>query len=389
MRRRMAGALGVVALLIGACGGGGGGDANTGSQVESGFVGMLRLIPDTDGNRAGVMMEDIAAVRNELGISLPADPTDSEQLLDYLMTITQGPITDSSTQPVTRSPGVFLGVFMGGTNSSPLDMRLWQDEMGISIADFDADAIAGLPPETLSLWMGSIDPAVAAAAVSADPTWSGDLREVSHAGYDHWCWGEDPSRIDTERRTPMRPLGRGGCLAAFTGTAYRTITAEAMDAALETRAGDRASLADVEALRLAAAALDDAGVYAAALTMHAAPFEAGSHGFDAAEIGQPFVDEWTALGAGAGFDDSGEYLVLVLVYDDDASASANAATFEGIAGSGRSVALAKGRPWSEVYDALHSVTSSGPVVVARFDGFAIAHRWSTITGIPDSLVIWD
>ncbi|MBU1226558.1 MAG: hypothetical protein KJ698_05030, partial [Actinobacteria bacterium] len=327
--------------------------------------------------------EDIATVREALAIPLPADPSDSDQLLDYLMTITQGPVVDDSTVPATRSPGVFLGVFLGASHSSPLMMTEWPAEMGVSIAEFDADLIAGLPPETLTIWIGSIDPARVAAAVIADPMWSDDLRPLSHAGYDHWCWGDDPSAIDVERRTAMRPLGRGGCLAAFEGTAYRTVTAEAMDAALEVRAGDGTSLADVEALRLAAAALDDAGAHTAAFTMAAERFE-----FDAVQLDQPLLDRWTALGAGAGFDQTGDYLVIALVYDDDATASANAATLATIASSGRSVSVEPGRPWSDIYQSLGPVTSDGPVVIARFYGSAITRRWPIVAGLPDALTMW-
>jgi hypothetical protein len=226
-------------------------------------------------------------------------------------------------------------------------------------------------------------------AVNIDPLWSGDLRNLDHAGIGHWCWGDDPLEFLPDRISPARRLGQGGCLAAFDGAAYRTLTEEAMQAALETRAGQQASLADVEELRLAAEALENAGTYSAHLTMDTAPYSAEAAGIEPTALGHPLLGEYLAIGSGAGLDDNGEYLVIVLVYEDAAAAAQNAAVLEQIARSEESIHLRYGQAWSTVYDRIRSVTSDGRVVVGIFEGFMIAHLWTAIPGIPDTLVIWD
>jgi hypothetical protein len=378
------------ALLACACGGGG--DGGVGGDGADTFADMLALVPDTPGNRVSLTIENIAAVREGTGITTPRDPTDADALIEYVISISQGPIADSSMRPPLRSPGVTLGAFLQPFHTRITDLPAWQDEVGFTVADLDANVLTGLPPEQLIIWVGSLDPEEMAGAVAADPMWSADLRNMSHAGFAHWCWTDDPGAPDLERVTPMRPLGRGGCMAAFDGLALRTFTLEAIEMALETRAGERTSLAGVEALRVAAEALDRQGAYAASFTMDAEPFsaaDAASRGLDLSGLDQPLLGRWEAMAAGGGFDEEGEYLVVVLVYADGEDAAANADVLEEIISEGRSAYLAAERRWvPDVADAVRSVSAEGNVVVAVLGGFAIAHAWPNIATVPDTLVIW-
>lgn len=372
-------------LAIAACGGGGAtGDGPEPGGRPDGIVAMLELIPNTADNRAFVEIEDLALIRSGASIELPSDPTDEDQLASYVMEVTQGPGPFDARRPLLRA-----GLFLQAVGAPAIaDLPLWRTAMGVGLTDLDGDALAGRPPDQLIVWRGAVEPNAVATAVQSDPDWSADLRELSHAGISYWCWTDDPAAFDPERRSPMRPLGRGGCLAAFDGEAYRTITPEAMEAALEVRAGDAASLADHVPLRLAADALDREGPYLAHLTDDAASYAADRIPVDTGQ--DAFLDEWQAMGIGAGFDPDTlqEYLVLVLVFPDEATAAANATILEETIRSGRQ-AIGGGRPWSEMIEGEVSVRSDDRAVVAVLEGASISAAWINIANVPDTLTAWE
>ncbi len=388
MARRMTILIAVLALVVSACGGGDG--------AGDGMVGLLATLPDTADTRHEIIFNDFAAVADTLGIDSPGRNATRDDFIEYMMTLTIGDVAEPGSlddlDPAERrvrsthvraAPWGFNIQHMVGDEY----LEAWYTAFGLSILDVDREATAGRPPNAIFIWEGAIDPAEVEAAVTSDPDWSADLNTYSHSsGYDYWCWGDDPLAINIDRRDSVRLLGQGGCLAAFDGMAIRTISRESMQAALTTAGGNAGSLADVEALSLAAEALDEAGTYAAYLSMDVGGFAAGPNA--AAMAGDAgFLDLYQAVALGPAVEADGtELLVVVFVYADEASAATNAATFESLVTTGTSGV--NRHPWAEILT-IRSIEARGRVVVGVFDADAAVRLWLVAPSSRDTLILWD
>lgn len=383
MPRRLATLIALSALMAAACGGDGGGEATRG------WAELLGRVPNTPANRAYVSMNDYAAAREAIGLSAPGPGADEQAVYEYLTALSQGPISDLTTSPPTRSPGmaVTFESFRPATSMDLLDTSAWNGEMGFDVLNVDRDVLAGVFPDQLAIWEGSIDPQQVADAVESDPVWSDLLSTAEHLGVEYYRWGDDPSAFDRDRVTAVRPTGQGGCLVAFAGTAYRSLSPAALESAIAVREGEGTSLADVEDLQLIADGLDDAGTYAAILSADGSQFALDRAALDLLDSDQPVLEAYRAMGAGAGLDEDGtEFMVIVLIYADADAATANAATLEEIATTGSS--LQARQPWSDLLT-VRSIAADGRLVIGVFEVPGVRIRlWYQVIFTVDTLVAW-
>jgi len=386
--RRMTILIAVLALAVGACGGG--------DDTGDGMVGLLATLPDTADTRHEIILNDFAAVADILGIDSPSRNATRDDLIEYFVTLTIGDVAEPGSlddlDPAERRarsthvysvPRGFNFEYVGVDEY----LEEWYTAFGLSILDVDREATAGRLPNAAFIWEGAIDPAEVEAAVNSDPDWSADLNAYSHSsGYDYWCWGDDPLASRFDRRDSVRNLGQGGCLAALDSMVIRTISRESMQATLTTAGGNAGSLADVEALSLAAGALDEAGTYAAYLSMDVGGFAASPDTVAmAGDAG--FLDRYQAVALGPAVEANGtELLVVVFVYADEASAATNAATFESLVTTGTSAVHR--HPWAELLT-IRSIEARGRVVVGVFDADAEIRLWLIAPSSRDTLILWD
>ncbi|MCJ7726588.1 MAG: hypothetical protein MUP76_09420, partial [Acidimicrobiia bacterium] len=130
-----------------------------------------------------------------------------------------------------------------------------------------------------------------------------------------------------------------------------------------------------------------AGTYAVFLSMDVDGFSAGSLPEVPDAGGAGFPDRYQAVGLGAGLEADGtELLVVVFVYADDATAAANAATFEAMITTGASARYRK--PWAEILT-VRSIGSDGRVVIGVFDADVGVRLWMDAPSSRDTLILWD
>ena len=359
--RRASGILLTGALfLAAACGSGVDGGGAGGPEGTSGIEAALSVVPVTEGASDLVVVNDIAAAADAAGVTAPGADADDVALGDYFSTISG--LEDS---PVAVAPAELV-------QQSAIEDDAWRTELGWAPVDLTGDVSAGQPPEHLQAFFADFDTAAIDEAVQTDPTWSGQLDEVTYDGLTYYSWGEDGS-IDPEGLSTVRRLGESARLFVDqdAGLAYWTRTTELMEQALDTFTGDAPSLADDPELGPMASALDDLGAYSAVLTADGQAF-----------AGDGELEPYDAVASGAAVVDGQPRLLLVYVNPDEATAQANAETLADVVADGES--SANGRPWSDALGA-GEIEVDGTLVTASFPT-EDARLWNGIFLQRDSLL---
>ena len=336
MSRRLAALALTPALLLAACGddGGGGGSGGDGSLTA-----LLASVPDSSENRRFVVYDDHARARALVAVEPPADPTDEDDVGEYLVELS-GPEPDDLALNVSS-------FFDGDTLRAATG---WAVEFGVPVGAMDSTVVAGELPDHIRIADGTFDVERVGDAVLADPFWGDVVVEESYAGRSYLDWGDDN---DFERITAVRPVGQAGQLAVSTDRVIRTNTREGVEAALDAEAGERSSLADDPAFRSVAEALDAAGIHAALLT---------DEPWSAAIDGDPLSGvEVIGLGTARSAEGDDELVVVLRAEDADAAAR-NADGLRAIIENDES--LTRQVAWSEVLEII-DLSAEGELTVAR------------------------
>ncbi len=97
----------------------------------------------------------------------------------------------------------------------------------------------------------------------------------------------------------------------------------------------------------------------------------------------PLLQPYQAFATGAGKDDDGPYMALVLVHDDAKSAKTNVGLLQQRIGEGTS--LRTSEPWREFVDEA-AIRAEGRVLLAKLRGERIAANWLTWYFMRDPLI---
>jgi hypothetical protein len=240
-------------------------------------------------------------------------------------------------------------------------------EVGFTTFEVEREIAVLAPPRSIMIAETSVSPDDVAAAVESDPLWSSELTTVETPDGSYYQWGDDPTELNVDRITPMRPLGQGGQLAVVADDAGSTVvrTLEGADAVLATMAGGTDSLLDTDLFAAARAALGKGAV----LQSIGVP---GPQLFDPAVIvlsteaieellqDVVFVPPYNGLLIAELYDGGESQTELLFVYGDAATAEASAPEFE--RALAESVNTTTMEPLSDVFPGA-SVSTDGPVVV--------------------------
>jgi hypothetical protein len=423
--RKAAAAMAVMACSLAACGGDGGGstttaaaatgtagtvaassttgaDSTTTAAADSttttaaggddsaspgAWTGLLAAIPSSPDMAASIVVSDYQAARALLDMAVPAADADQDEIIEYLLSLQVGPVADDPNQPLERFPRMGMADDSFG-RQGPYDVAAWRGAFGIAVVDVDRTVVAGVPPATLTVWEGGrIEGDRVAEAVASDPEWSAELRTVEHAGEVYYAWGGDPVMSDFERTGPVRPLGQGGCLFAVDGLALRAAVCEVIEASLDARAGAADSLADVEPLARLAQALQDAGAYAAFLTLDVGLFSVGATPSPSGSAPSgPGLVPYLAAATGAALEAETSITLVGLVHGSAEDAAENVVRLQRVVAEGVSGAL--GRPWSEFLSVV-DITTDDTVLVARLATEGPGNLWLRLVGLRDTLLAWE
>ena len=330
-------------------------------------------VPTSESNRWLQLLSVLPANENTLKGAYLQDLAYLEEKTDPL---------SSLWYPITINMPLF------GHSPSAYSDEEWQQTLGFTRADVDQTIYAGaLPMSCYEAVRGRFSRSDVDSATRTGPM-NDMLEVVSYGGREYYSWGEDFA-INPAMSSGVRPLGRGHRLALVDDFIFWVLWTEGIREMIDSHEGNIDSLADIEDYRLLAGALADLG----AVTAY---FSSESHSQahvqevyqdiiddpNNNEARQAFVDEietdlllkpYQAMASGAGIDDDGYFLAIVLLNAGEASASENADLLE------QRLAQAtvpwQGRKWSDLTESV-TVENNGRLTIARLYGEACTH-WAS------------
>ena len=277
-----------------------------------------------------------------------------------------------------------------------LDRRRY---LGFDIQDVLRSAEAGLPPGVLEVIQGDFDPGLTARALTAC-TECETPEEDERNGIKFYSWGEDLA-VDVKKRfapPAFDQLGRGGRIAVLDGYVFRTVESPGMRRLIDTSVGRGDSLADVEDFRLLAAGLDELNAYSGILTGQAQSFDEAltvllaDSAFtqeDVARLRARMEEEllllpYDAFATGAGRDDRGQYMAVVLVHSSEGAAEENVELLRRRIEEAQSLWI--GRPWSDFIEEM-DIRSDGVVLLGKLWGERTVNLWLQFIFSRDPLLL--
>ena len=346
-------------LLLAACGGG------TGDGEGSVFEELLGTIPDTLETRGFVEFHDYLRFREAFDIRLPGPEADEEALGEYLL------------RPIGMPQ--FQGPFISGYGEAGFQAVERRRYLGFDVRNVDQSLLAGSPPGTLEVLRGSFDPDATEEALKAcsecDPP-----RQTEWSGIRLYSWGEDLA-VDTNKilaPPAFDRLGRGGRLAVLDDYVFRTVETAGMIQLIDASLGLRDSLADADEFRLLATGLDELNAYSGLLTDETQSLDValtdllGGFGgnFTQQEVAQlratmeaePLLRPYDAFATGAGKDNRGQYMAVVLVHRSERVDRRNVELLRRRIEEAKS--LVTGEPWADFFDDME-IQADGVVLLGK------------------------
>ena len=239
----------------------------------------------------------------------------------------------------------FLGVKIPFFGNSPSDYsdELWKATVGFTASDVDYSIYSGsLPMDYYEAVYGRFNREEIDNAARTGPGNEG-VEIVSYAGQEFYSWGGDRD-VNISKRSGIRPLGRGHRLALLDNFVFWEMTTAQMKDMIDAYEGNILSLADNEDYQLLAEKLVEDNTSSAFFSgeshsmshyyevnprekleeMENDYMERLFQGLDY----EPLLKPFRAMATGAGQDENGYYMVIVLANEDEFTAEENAALLE-------------------------------------------------------------
>ena len=350
---------------------------------------MLRAIPDTPEVTAGsVGMEDFTMVRDLFEKALPS-PADSDAAVqEFYGGHWLPPLgSDGIESPVFGSPPTpFLGPYDVMSNGIAANLK----HLAFDIRNMDHSIVAGPAGEQLEVIFGRFDPNVTDDALNLCSECPAHVQE-QHGGVAYYRWGEDRAADRTLANAPpaFDRFGRGGRIAVLDSYVLRTLATDDMEALIDAMQGDTPSLADAEEFRLLGVGMSMLEAYRVMMVdldfgvdaIVSRFTESGAGEEQKAEMrkkllgGTEPLRSYLAFATGAGHDDEGPYMALMLVHADEVSAADNVQLLERRIAQGTRGYLGIWAnyqhlgPWTERVDLQRSeIRSEGRLLSAKLRG---------------------
>jgi len=255
----------------------------------------------------------------------------------------------------------------------------WKQTLGFTMADVDQTIYAGaLPLHYYEAVRGRFSRDDVDNAARTGP--GNDILEiVSYQGHEFYSWGEDHG-INFALRSNVRPLGKGFRLALIDDFIFWVSWTDGIKEMIDSYEDNIDSLADIENYQLLAQGLEELDV---CCTFFSAESQSLSHVREvykdmlegpSNERQQLFVEEferqvrlkpYQALATGAGIDEKGYYMAIVLLNSSEEVAQENATLLE------QRINQAKmawgGQKWSDLIESME-IESKGQLTLARLYG---------------------
>ena len=397
--------LGLSALAAVGCGSDTEPVRETTAATDTAYAGLLGTIPDTPEVRQQVYINDYALVRQVFDIPLPG-PGDDEVALEEFYKWLPRFEGEADDPPVPGFGAIsFFGPFNQYRNFTAENLR----HLAFDVRSIDQSIVALAFPATLDVIRGRFDPQATDKALESCSGCETPSRE-EYGGVSYYSWGEDYADNLQLRFAPpaFDEIGRGGRIAVLDEYVFRTLGTPDMEALIDASLNEGASLADVEEFRLLAGGMSRLGAYTMLLSDDVEVWDAGDYyelllqdvatrrdvvqedvvqaQRELSERG-PWLRPYEAFATGAGKDENGHYMALVLVHADDSSAEENVGLLRRIIEEEGSVLY--DISWSDYIDVDRSeIHAEGRALLAKLRGPWALHwlRWVTQH---DSLMLYE
>ena len=398
--------LGLSALAAVGCGSDTEPVRETTAATDTAYAGLLGTIPDTPEVRQQVYINDYALVRQVFDIPLPGPGDDEVALEEFYKWLPR--FEGEADDPPASGFGAasFFGPFNRYRNFTAENLQ----HLAFDVRSMDQSIVAGLPPVILDVVRGRFDPQATDKALESCSECEPHSRE-EYGGVSYYSWGGDYG--DYNPQLSFAPpafdeIGRGGRIAVLDEYVFRTLGASDMEALIDAGLNEGASLADVEEFRLLAGGMSRLGAYTMLLSDDVEVWDAGDYyGLLLQDVATrrdvvqedvvqaqrelsergPWLRPYEAFATGAGKDENGHYMALVLVHADDASAEENVGLLHRIIEEEGSVLY--DISWSDYIDVERSeIHAEGRVLLAKLRG-PWAHRWLRWVLQRDSLILYE
>jgi hypothetical protein len=288
-------------------------------------------------------------------------------------------------------------------NPNHYNAEEWKQTVGFNRDNMDREIfypLAGHPKQYEAI-LGRFNREDIDKALKNDPL-NSDLKTVTYAGVDFYSAGEDG--INLSRRSNIHSLGQGTRLALVNDLVFATGFTSAMEEMIDAYQNNTRSLADLEAYQLLADGLTELDAFTALFSTDS---QAQSHvkelykdiienpGSDnSSSIRQNMAEQlqrevqlktYQAYAVGAGLDEKGYYMAIVLLNADKDTATYNDKALKDQIKQSKTET---GTPWPDIIDSME-VKSDDRLTLAKLYGKA-AYAWKgfDMASVYDSLLMY-
>ncbi len=334
--------------------------------------------------------------------------SESNRWLELLKVLPENEVTLSGvylqdfahlTEKAEQYPGITgryaLSHLSGSSRSAlfsrfnPIDPAIaneYRKTVGFTLDDIGQMVTSGETPQAYEVYCGSFSKTDIDNAVKTGPM-NDQLETVQYGDYEFYRWGED-NLANLEQRSSVRPLGKGHRLALVDDFLFWMTWTEGIEDMLDSYNDKVDSLADVEEFRLLAEGLATFDVSRAYFSMDTHSYaemkewlelSRDVHSVDSDEQQRieesiedtPLLKTYQAFATGAGLDEGGYFLAIVLLNPDENTADKNASLLEQRIKETRSVWQED--EWANWIDDMN-IESEGRLTTAKLYG-AICEFW--------------
>jgi hypothetical protein len=332
----------------------------------------------------------------KLDNSPPVAPSESNRWLELLKILPENEITLQASylqDTAYMLEKIAASEYAVGT-SLPMFERYgdgdveWKATLGFVRSDVDQTIYASVgPPRQYEAMRGRFSQADIDNAVKTGPL-NGVLETVTYKGHQFYSWGGDFD-INLSARSNVRPQGIGGRLALIDNFVLWMRWTDGIKEMIDAYEDNIASLADNEDYQLLAGALGEFDTVTAFFSTGSQSYNQISKTFRqvienpgdnegrqalVAEIQrEPRLKPYRAFATGAGLDEKGYYLAIVLANPDEATARENAGLLEDRLNQARIVGGRNaGEMWKDKIDEIE-IRSSGTLTLAKLYGSSVEY----------------
>ena len=356
---------------------------------------LLGIIPDTEETRSFVLINDYALAREQFDISLPGPEVGVRAVVAYVYYV--------YGRGAVEYPRLGLASFISGYGPyAKITNPMFRQHFAFDARNVGQSVLAGEPPREFEVVRGSFAPKVTEETLKACAGCQAPLRG-EHRSVSFYSWGGDleGSQEMAFALPAFDQDGRGGRIVVQDEYVFRTTVTSDLEALIDASLGQRRSLADVEEFRLLAKGASELSAYS---VLFSDQTQGAIETVQALAIGSLTEEDWNtinrafeqslllrpyqAFATGVGRESieqplSEQYMVLVLVHADGASAEENTGLLrQRIL---ETTSLLTGQPRTELVSRME-IRAEGRVLLAKLYGGIVA-QWFDWVRYRDPLLV--